>query len=355
MFTNIQDTPDNAKRIFDRLVDTFNELQINPTPLNYYVWYQYFKGDNPEFRQEMDAILHDPFGYNDRAGKRLYEQFLTLEDDSESSSEFDRAFRRLVDVMVKKMNSWSDKLEAHTQKLDECANSLANPDLDAEEVKKISNTMVETAQSMNESSRAFQLEMMDSSEEVRKLRDQLIEAQAAALTDELTEIGNRKAFNNALEELSLTADQADNPNNLCLILSDIDHFKKFNDTYGHLIGDSVLRYYANIMKKKQRENEVICRYGGEEFAILISDSSLEDARHRAEQIRVDIESSTLKRKNSNEPLTTITASFGVAHYHGSMEHIDNFVARADKALYKAKENGRNQVIDELDLSEKELY
>ncbi|MBN2865960.1 MAG: GGDEF domain-containing protein [Thiotrichales bacterium] len=352
MFKTPQDTPEKATRIFERLLESFQEQEINPTPLNYFVWYYYLKGDNPPFRKEMDAILKDPYGYTDRVGKRLYEQF--LQDESEEDTQFDRAFRRLVDVMVKKMNLWSDKLEDHTQKLDDCANSLANPNLNAKEIKEISETMVSHAQSMNESSKAFQQEMLETSEEVRSLRNQLIEAQTAALTDELTELGNRKAFNHALEEHMLKAEQAEKPNSLCVILSDIDHFKNFNDTYGHLIGDSVLRYYANTMKKKQRANETICRYGGEEFVILLSDSSLEEANERAEEIRSDIEASVLKRKNSNEPLTKITASFGVAHFHGEPETGDQLVSRADIALYKAKESGRNQVIDEMQLTANEI-
>ena len=348
MFKNSQDTAEKAKRIFDRVLESFQEQGINPTPLNYFVWYQYLKGDHPAFREEMDSILNDSFGYSDRVGKRLYEQFLI--DDSEADTQFDRAFRRLIDVMVKKMNMWSDKLEDHTKQLDDCANSLSNPNLDVTQIKAISNTMVTYAQSMNKSSKAFQQEMVFASEEVRSLRDQLTEAQAAALTDELTELGNRKAFNNAIEEQVLLADQTDNPGNLCIILSDIDHFKKFNDTYGHLIGDSVLRYYANTMKKKQRANETIYRYGGEEFVTLLSNSSLEEANKRAEEIRSDIEASVLKRKNDNEPLAKITASFGVAHFHGAPDTSELLVSRADMAMYKAKNSGRNQVVDEHSLT-----
>lgn len=344
---NINDAPEKAKRIFSKLVEDFEEQNINPTPLNYYVWYQYLKGENPKFRQEMDAIINDPFGYNDRAGKRLYEEYLM--EDSEATSEFDRAFRRLVNLMIKKMNVWSDKLEQHTKELDDCATSLSNPNIDSAEIKRITHTMISTAHSMNESSRAFQQEMFMSSEEVKQLRNELLEAQAAALTDELTEVGNRKAFNNALEEKIL--DSLDNPQSLCLILSDIDHFKKFNDNYGHLIGDSVLRYYANIMKKLQGEHETICRYGGEEFAILLTHSSLEEAKAHAEEIRAAIEAAVLKRKNSSEPLSKITASFGIAHYHGEDDTNDAFIGRADKALYQAKEAGRNCVKDELDLTE----
>ncbi|WP_178861927.1 GGDEF domain-containing protein [Thiomicrorhabdus cannonii] len=344
---HFNDAPEKAKRIFSRLVEEFEKFNINPTPLNYYVWYQYLKGENPQFRQEMDQIINDEYGYNDRDGRRLYDEYLS--EEQEASSEFDRAFRRLVNLMIQKMNTWSDKLEAQTQQLDDCARSLNEPNLGSDELRRITDTMISTAHSINESNRAFQQEMLNNSEEVKKLRGELIAAQTAALTDELTEIGNRKAFNNALQELML--DAAAKPESLCLILSDIDHFKKFNDTYGHLIGDSVLRYYANIIKKEQGKNETVCRYGGEEFAILLSDTSLEGAKVRAENIRSAIEAATLKRKNSNEPLTKITASFGIAHYHGESDTAEEFINRADKALYEAKRQGRNRVLDELDLTE----
>ncbi|MDX1351852.1 MAG: GGDEF domain-containing protein [Thiomicrorhabdus sp.] len=346
MLVDIKDAPEKAKRIFNNLIDAFEEQNINPTPLNYFVWYQYYKGDNPKFRQEMDAILNDPFGYNDRVGRRLYDEYLT-EDDS-ATSEFDRAFKRLIDLMIKKMNNWSEKLETHTYELDNCTTKLSDPNLDAEEVKAITSTVLSAATNMKESSKAFQEEMQHSSDEMKKLRQQLVEARAEAMQDELTEVGNRKAFNNALQELMLNAE--DSPETLCLILSDIDHFKKFNDTYGHLVGDSVLRYYASIMKKTKADNETICRYGGEEFAILLANSSLEEASARAEVVRSGIESAHLKRKNEDKPISTITASFGIACFKGN-ESAEELISRADQALYKAKADGRNRIVSETELPE----
>lgn len=339
MFIDIQDAPEKARRIFNRLVETFEEQNINPSPLNYYVWYEYYKGDKPQFRQEMDSLLNDEYGYTDRAGKRLYDEYL-IEDDS-ATSEFDRAFRRLIDVVVRKMNLWSDKLENHTAELDKCTTQLANPNLSASQVQEITNAVLVAAQSMKENSLAFQEEMLQSSDEVKVLRQQLMDARSEAMQDELTEIGNRKAFNNAIEELML--DAPNNSGHLCLILGDIDHFKKFNDTYGHLVGDSILRYFANLMKKEQGNNETICRYGGEEFAILLSDTSLQEAEERANNIRIALEKSHLKRKDQNEPISTVTASFGIAAFTGS-ESTDELISRADKALYHAKNSGRNQVV-----------
>jgi diguanylate cyclase len=345
MIVDVKDAPQKAIRIFDRLAETFKEQSINPSPLNYYVWYQYVKGNIPALRQEMDAILNDPFGYNDRIGKRLYDTYLLEQEDN--SSEFDRAFRRLIDAMVKKMNAWSDKLESHTQQLDECSSELSNPDLNSKDIKRITDAVISATSSIKEGSLNIQNEMIHNAEAVKELRKQLLEAQAEALKDELTQIGNRKAFNSAIEELMLEAQEA--PENLCMVLCDIDHFKLFNDTYGHLVGDSVLRYFANIMQKDKKDNETICRYGGEEFAILLANSNLTEAIERSNQIREAIQSAHLKRKNSSEPLKTITASFGVATYRGHHEDAKSFIDRTDQALYQAKNSGRNCVVDETQL------
>lgn len=349
MFLDFKDAPEKAKRIFVMLQDLFEEQNINPHPLNYYIWYSYYKGDNPKFRQEMDNVLNDPFGYNDRIGKRLYDEYLA--EDCDVDTHFDAAFKRLIGLMIQKMNLWSDRLEQHTKELDACASSLAGESLNAEELKQLTNSVLNTATSMQQSTAEFQKELLDSTKEVHELRQQLIEARAEIMQDELTKVGNRKAFNNAIEELSSNAIYTSE--SLCLIMTDIDHFKRFNDTFGHLVGDSVLRYFANVIKKGKQENEVICRYGGEEFAILMANTDLETAAARAESIRKGIESAQLKRANSEQALGKITASFGVAVYQGPKETLENFIKRADDALYLAKQQGRNQVKTELDLSKKD--
>ena len=347
MFVDIKDAPDKAKRIFDRLVDMFEEQNINPSPLNYYVWYEYLKGDKPQFRQEMDAILNDPYGYNDRTGRRLYDEYLS--DEDEAKTEFDRAFKRLIDLMVKKMNAWSDKLESHTEELDRCSTELADPNLDPAKVKSITDTVLNAANTMKESSLAFQKEMQESSDEVRVLRQELIEARSEAMQDELTQVGNRKMFNHTLEEMISQVVNNGAPS-FSLIIADIDHFKKFNDTYGHLVGDSVLRFFAKIMKKNIRDIDSVCRYGGEEFIILLPDTTLDVAASKAEEVRTLIENTNLKRKDENKPISKIRASFGVAIFDPK-EDAESLIRRADKALYQAKDAGRNRVILETDLKQ----
>ncbi|WP_019894897.1 GGDEF domain-containing protein [Hydrogenovibrio halophilus] len=340
MVLDIKDAPEKAQRIFKQLVEVFDEQGINPTPLNYYIWYQYYKGNHPRFRQEMDAALNDPFGYNDRLGRRLYDEYFS---DDEPTNEFDRAFKRLINLVIQKMNVWSDKLESHTETLSQCTDSLNSEDVDAERLRELTQSVLSTASSMKESSEAFQQDMLQSNEEISHLRQQLIEAKAETMTDELTEIGNRKAFNHSVRDA--VEAHSDQPESLILILSDIDHFKRFNDTFGHLVGDSVLRYFANMMKKTRGENESLCRFGGEEFAILLTHSDLDAGMERAETIRETLQQARLKRKDSTKNLGEITASFGVAAFAGEeQESIEDWIHRADEALYQAKNSGRNKVV-----------
>lgn len=337
-----QNAISKAHKIFERICDVFDEKDITPSPVNYQVWFEYFKGDKPKFRQEMDAILNDEYGYNDRTGRRLYDEYLK---DEEINSDLDRVFKRLVDAMIKRLTSWTEKLESQNEQLDGFANQLAEPNLDADQLKEITHSVLNTTTDLRNDNLGFKKALLEATQEIQTLRKQLIEARAENMKDELTELGNRRAFNLTLE--NLTDQFSDQPERLHLVMTDIDHFKTFNDRFGHLVGDSVLRYFANTMRKNQEANHDICRYGGEEFAIIISDANLEQAQKTAETIRMAIQTVHLKRKDTDEALPAITASFGIAQFR-SGESVESFVERADTMLYRAKQKGRNCCVTEFD-------
>ncbi len=341
------DSKDAAKRLFDKISQVFEEEGINPTPVNYLVWYAYLKGDNPKLNKEMDEILADSFGYHDRAGRHLFEAYLGQNEDADS--QIDLAFRRLLNAVAKKFNEWTQKLDSESKQLEMCTQNLKNPDLSTEQIREITKVVLETAEAMKEDTEAMKEGVINSVDEVKRLREELVKARAQVLTDELTEVGNRKAFNEAIAEMTTKVEE-EALDSVCLIMSDIDHFKRFNDEFGHLIGDSVLRYFASLMKKLSKENETLCRYGGEEFAILVTNETLERVLEIAEEIRTTLEHARLKRKGSERQIGQITASFGVACYRPG-ESIESFIARADAALYKAKETGRNRVVSELALDD----
>jgi len=337
-----KDTPEKSHHILPKILKTFDEAKINPSPMNYLVWYQYFLGENTALIEEINNLKGGARSFNDRLGLRLYEQFIE-DPESREEMEYDFAIRKFMDGILHKMNAFSHDMGDQSTQIGTYAQALKNPRIQAKELEGIAEYITTAAAQMQNSSNEIRNDVQNSSNEINELKRQLDEARSEALTDDLTQIGNRKAFNRTIQDLTI---QHRNQEPLCLIMADIDHFKKFNDTYGHQIGDSVLRYFAKVMRKDSQDNETICRYGGEEFAIIIKNSSIEEATQRAQQIRGQIQSSRLTLKDSTTPIETITASFGVAQFFGSGDAVEDFIQRADQSLYAAKEAGRNTVIHE---------
>jgi diguanylate cyclase len=125
-------------------------------------------------------------------------------------------------------------------------------------------------------------------------------------------------------------------------MADIDHFKKINDTHGHLVGDNVIRMVAGTLKNSVKGRDDVARIGGEEFAVILPDTPIDGALKLAEDMRVTFDKFDLKKKNSGESLGKVTLSFGVTKYQFG-ESVETFINRADEALYKSKNTGRNKV------------
>jgi len=173
-----------------------------------------------------------------------------------------------------------------------------------------------------------------------KLQELMDELKLLASTDPMTQLYNRRYFTNVTKHILGLAKRQEQP--LSLIMADIDKFKNINDTYGHHIGDEVIVYLAKIMKKQQRESDIICRYGGEEFVILLPNTDLKNAKLIAENLRKTIETSSIELEN-NEKLN-FTLSLGVSVVDVKNEdNIFEVLQRADEALYEAKESGRNKI------------
>ena len=173
-----------------------------------------------------------------------------------------------------------------------------------------------------------------------KLQELMDELKLLASTDPMTQLYNRRYFTNVTKHILGLAKRQEQP--LSLIMADIDKFKNINDTYGHHIGDEVIVYLAEIMKKQQRESDIICRYGGEEFVILLPNTDLKNAKLIAENLRKTIETSSIDLEN-NEKLN-FTLSLGVSVVDVKNEdNIFEVLQRADEALYEAKESGRNKI------------
>lgn len=158
-----------------------------------------------------------------------------------------------------------------------------------------------------------------------------------AYTDPLTATNNRAAFNDSLQREIKLAQR--NSKHLSIIFFDIDHFKTINDTYGHECGDKALASAANCIKEAVRGSDMVFRYGGEEFVIILSDTSLDGANSIANRIHQSIENHTIAY---GMDIIKLTASLGISSLRGN-DSSDSLIKRADEAMYQAKKNGRNQI------------
>lgn len=162
----------------------------------------------------------------------------------------------------------------------------------------------------------------------------------AAVTDTLTGLYNRRFFDEALiKQIALAKRRGES---IGLLLIDLDHFKNFNDTYGHLAGDRALQQLSRILKNSTRASDIICRYGGEEFVVIMPATNMDNSTEKAERIRQHVESSQLDAVVPTQS-SRMTISIGVASFPEYGADYDTLVGAADRALYRAKEGGRNRV------------
>jgi diguanylate cyclase len=220
----------------------------------------------------------------------------------------------------------------------------------AEPRKLIEGLVRELAKATN---RATKLEanFEEASSELDKIRDSLEQAEERSKTDTLTGLANRRALDEFFRLAQMRAMESGEP--LSAFMIDIDHFKKFNDTYGHQVGDQVLKLTAAVLREHVRDNDLAARYGGEELMAVLPGTNLEACRQIAERVRTVIAERRIRRRTTGEEIGSITISIGVAEFRlGESE--DNLIERCDRALYLAKREGRNRVMTENDLTDDDV-
>ena len=218
-------------------------------------------------------------------------------------------------------------------------------DLDPEALRAMTAELIRQTHQMREANAELETKLDASRADIEMLKRDLDDVQRETMTDALTKISNRKCFDMEIERA--IEDAVEFKHSLALVMIDIDHFKKFNDTYGHQIGDQVLRLVAMTLRAHTKGQDLAARYGGEEFVIILPDTNVDGAHALCEKIRKAVQAKELLRKSTNEKLGRITASFGISIFRDG-DNSTSLIERADKALYAAKENGRNQVISEFD-------
>lgn len=325
-----QDDFQIAKPIYDKCSVFIEQKQLAPTPLNYFLCYQYFKGGNEDFQKQIQPYMEGNLPLSARSAKQLYESHFAEEN---ALPKFEAALKHLFQSIMEKLSHWGHNIDKSITTLESSTSG-----------DKISDDLLDTIGLIKQSSRDVLEEIAQTKIEMARLQKELDAAKQEAFLDELTRVGNRKAFSNKAMQI-LQQQYQDTASHTALIITDVDHFKSFNDTYGHLIGDSVLRVFAKQIQDrcKQEEHCEVFRYGGEEFIILMKHTSLKSAEQFANVIREQIQLTKLRPKNSKEALKRITASFGISMLSHE-DTLESWIQRADTALYFAKQSGRNQVV-----------
>jgi diguanylate cyclase len=322
-----------------KAVDSMERHGIWPTATNFELWINYVGEPGSPLAQEIDRILRSGEVFSESVSEQLAAEFLPkpkLNDQIRDTG--DQLNRELAAVSVAIADAQKSS-HAYGQTLASATRTLgAGSDLAS--LKVTVETLSSATERVQSENRQLEARLAESSAEVSRLRDHLEQVRRDATTDGLTNIANRKAFDDELERACAQAREAGH--SLCLAVLDIDHFKSFNDTWGHQTGDQVLRYVASVIGRNTPPPRFCARYGGEEFAVLFPGETAADAIAGLQNIRSEVSSRVLKRRATNEDLGQITLSAGLAVLRpGETPH--GLVERADAALYASKRNGRDRV------------
>ena len=313
------------------------------TPENFELFYAYASGENPAITQVMGAIIDSkrPFTPELLADLRL--RCLSGARAAHTMESLGGNMGTLIDGIMGKLESSARDTASYKKALSAATGELGDERSPAD-LRKLVDGLIAATRAMEIRAKSLEGELQASSQQVNELRSKLADVRKESMTDPLTGIANRKAFDEAL--LAAAVAVADGEE-VSLLLCDIDHFKKFNDTWGHQTGDQVLRLVASCLAENTKGRDTAARYGGEEFAVLLRGTKLAEATQLANQIRGMVETKKLVKKSTGDVLGAITISIGIAQFAPG-EASDAVVRRADACLYGAKHHGRNLAVNQND-------
>lgn len=335
-------TDDDYKRSTANLkkaVPLMMKHHVAATPANYALWYTYVDNAIPQLTRDLDEVL-DLYGVcPPAAGAQLYSNYVAKRADTNIKD-----LRSNIELLVGEVASTMADTLVDTSQFSEMIDKsfkdiekVEDENMSLEAVMKVVRQLVDESKEIRHSTKFLNNQLENASEEIQRLKQQLADVQKDALFDNLTSLYNRQSFDADLRTLCNAG------SSLSLVLTDVDNFKSFNDNYGHLFGDSVIKGIARRLQLSSRDGIHAYRFGGEEFALIVPNKPLQVACHFAENLRRSIEKLAIKDRRTGKQVANITASFGVAELHPG-EGPEALIERADDMLYEAKNLGRNKVM-----------
>lgn len=313
------------------------ERGLRPTPELYHVWFVYFAEENPEILRVIDAVRASGDDLAEDTLLQLYYRYIFDRQAADFLQRGMEDFSELVENSDECLTTARSGLRCYGDLLKKSARTLSKH----KEVAPVVAEIAEKTDEMHETIDNLHKRLDSYLNRVAMLQRELDETRERSYTDGLTRVSNRMYFEEQLTLLAAEHDTADNPEPFCVMMVDLDQFKLINDRFGHRIGDEILVLIASMLKANIKGRDIVARYGGDEFAILLPQTPLEDAMALAGDMSKRIAAREIKAKNSGTSYGQMTVSVGAAEYvagEGGAKLID----RADSALYRAKKDGRNR-------------
>jgi diguanylate cyclase len=316
------------------------------TPVTFAVWYEHLAGINPALSRRLITLLETEPRLSDGSTQALYQDCVADADAEATEAIRSRIQGVMQDVaMVASATSanakvYGEQLEDLSKALDAASAEGGEPAPALDLAARIGSVAQET-QRMHAAVAGLHDMVRDHSREVERLRAELERARVEAVTDPLSGLHNRRGFDDALRALLAFPPLRERRH--AVLLFDLDHFKRVNDTYGHATGDLVIEGMGAILRRLTRHDGLAAaRIGGEEFAVLMRSVAPDQPHQLAEAVRAMVRRMMIKKRGTQQVVDTITVSVGIA-FGDATSDAQRLLAAADQALYRSKEEGRDRV------------
>lgn len=334
----------------ERSMDFLKKYRTPAVPRYYELSYTFASGYNKGLNDAIHAVLRRQTRITAEDAEQLYDTFLSPIRHCNQMGETSQSLIDEIGEILETAHSSTNSTSAFSSALEAIDGQLPRVER-GEQLKTVLQTVIAVTKQMAANNQNLDECLNRSRQQIENLQRRLELVRVEANTDPLTGIANRKSFDRALQQAMEVALETAQP--LCLLMIDIDHFKAFNDTFGHVAGDSVLRLVAGTMTKNVKGRDLVARYGGEEFAVILPMTPLEAAVCVANQIREAVMAKELVAHKTGKRLGRIHLSLGVACFRRG-ETREALIDRADTCLFAAKRRGRNRAVSEREMDDGRL-